>query len=1029
VKIALVALSILVALVLGAALIVPGLIDWTPYRARIAAEIGAVTGRDVAIGGPLSFSMLPAPHLSAGDVRIASVPGAEDPTLMSARSVDLEMALLPLLRGDLAIREVVLVEPRLVLETLPDGRRNWPRIAIGTGDLSVARLSVERGQISWIDRKAGRRYDVAGIGGTLTGLGTGSTTTLVGSANMDGIPFTVDLAAQAASALGAVPFTVKLGADGVAGEASFGGLWLAEGAVQGDLAVTGADLAAALRRFGIDAPPGAAARFAARAALRAGARDIALTGLSVELGDLRAAGTAALALGNAPRLDLGLAANRIAAAPWLGLDGASDGTAVSMAVLRRLDGIVLPPGLTGRFSLSAEAVETGSAFLRDVRLDAGFSGGTISIADLSAALPGAGRLRLAGSVTPAAAGTAATLTAALDADDLRGLLDWAGIDVDRVPGAKLRRFSLAFSWSGTLADFRITGLDATIDGARVTGALAFAAGDRPGIGLRLAIDRLDIDAYRPDGAPPLIGSAIDDPSWRAYLAGLADGIDATLDLTLGDVTLDRLRFADIRLDAGLSSGTLGLRTAALRGPGGLRLSASGRIDDAAAFDGMDLALSVAAEDPAPALRLARQPGLAALFDGQAAAVDGRLHGDLAALSLDADIRALGGSLALGGMIGSGSPLPTADLRMRLTQEDLGALLARLSPSLGLPRPLGGADLYAHLVSTGEAAALEDVQGRIGPVELAGRGDVILAAGGRPRVAAALRTTALALDTLLPERWHDREAALAGQWSARPIDLAGLGAFDGSLVLTAASLSWGPWRLDGTDVSLALADGTLSLKRLTGGIAGGRLGVTGTLAPLDGQAALGLAVDLVGADAGLVLHEGLGATQIGGTLDLGFAGSSRGGSLAGLVAGLEGRGLIALRDATIDGFDLAAVDRLLADPGAPVAFLDSLRRALDGGRSRFAAVNATYTVGAGVLRADDLRLAGDVARGTGSLAFDLPRWSIDLVTRFAFHARQAAGELGIAAQGAPGAPVRRLDTQALQDYVAARAAAAIAPARP
>jgi hypothetical protein len=63
-------LLILLALLVAAVLVVPGQLDWTPYRARIAQEIGGLTGRAVTIDGPVSFEMLPMPRLVAGDVRV-----------------------------------------------------------------------------------------------------------------------------------------------------------------------------------------------------------------------------------------------------------------------------------------------------------------------------------------------------------------------------------------------------------------------------------------------------------------------------------------------------------------------------------------------------------------------------------------------------------------------------------------------------------------------------------------------------------------------------------------------------------------------------------------------------------------------------------------------------------------------------------------------------------------------------------------------------------------------------------------------
>src|ERR1700754_4808249 len=98
-----VGLVVVLVLLIAAILVVPGQIDWTPYRGRIAEEIGALAGRPVAIDGAVSFEMLPTPRLTAGDVRIASVPGAEVPDFLTATGVDLRVSLFPLLLGRIEV--------------------------------------------------------------------------------------------------------------------------------------------------------------------------------------------------------------------------------------------------------------------------------------------------------------------------------------------------------------------------------------------------------------------------------------------------------------------------------------------------------------------------------------------------------------------------------------------------------------------------------------------------------------------------------------------------------------------------------------------------------------------------------------------------------------------------------------------------------------------------------------------------------------------------------------------------------------
>jgi len=114
-----------VVLLVAAALIVPGMIDWNGYKSQIAAQVKAATGRDLAIGGNLDLAVLPSPHLSAADVRFASIPGATEPAMVRLRTLDVQVRFLPLLGGRIEVASVTLVEPIIVLERLADGRENW----------------------------------------------------------------------------------------------------------------------------------------------------------------------------------------------------------------------------------------------------------------------------------------------------------------------------------------------------------------------------------------------------------------------------------------------------------------------------------------------------------------------------------------------------------------------------------------------------------------------------------------------------------------------------------------------------------------------------------------------------------------------------------------------------------------------------------------------------------------------------------------------------------------------------------------
>ena len=164
---ALIALGCLVVVLVAGALIAPSFIDWNKYKDPIQAEAERLTGRDVSVGGHLSFSILPSPALSADDVRIANIPGAKAEDFARLKALRVKVAFLPLLTGHIQVKQITLVEPKISLEVTADGMRNWifanagaeskaQDQAGGRGLLQAVRLDnfvIENGDITFRDEQ------------------------------------------------------------------------------------------------------------------------------------------------------------------------------------------------------------------------------------------------------------------------------------------------------------------------------------------------------------------------------------------------------------------------------------------------------------------------------------------------------------------------------------------------------------------------------------------------------------------------------------------------------------------------------------------------------------------------------------------------------------------------------------------------------------------------------------------------------------------------------------------------------------
>ena len=121
----LIGLAVLVVLLVAAAFAGPLFVPTDRIKADIAREVEKATGRTLAIDGNLKFRILPAPGLSAKGVRLSNAPAGSAPDMLRLQGAAIEVALLPLISGNIQVSRIVLSEPDILLEQYADGTNNW----------------------------------------------------------------------------------------------------------------------------------------------------------------------------------------------------------------------------------------------------------------------------------------------------------------------------------------------------------------------------------------------------------------------------------------------------------------------------------------------------------------------------------------------------------------------------------------------------------------------------------------------------------------------------------------------------------------------------------------------------------------------------------------------------------------------------------------------------------------------------------------------------------------------------------------
>ncbi len=169
-----------VLLVLAAGGIAAVLLNFDPdqYKPDIEAAVTRATGRTLTLNGKIAVKLSLAPTLHVADAAFANPPGFSRPQMATLGALDLQIALLPLISGDIHIERLIMIKPDILLETNTAGQPNWrfnppgaagtapPRTAEGapaggvtqpeTASVSVSTLSIQDGQVGFRDDRTGK---------------------------------------------------------------------------------------------------------------------------------------------------------------------------------------------------------------------------------------------------------------------------------------------------------------------------------------------------------------------------------------------------------------------------------------------------------------------------------------------------------------------------------------------------------------------------------------------------------------------------------------------------------------------------------------------------------------------------------------------------------------------------------------------------------------------------------------------------------------------------------------------------------
>lgn len=1044
----------IVILALSAALAVPYFVDWGAQRLEVEAQLSRALGARVSVAGAIDMRLLPTPSLTLE--RVAVEDGG--PVSGSAQSAHFEIAVAPLLRGQIEVLEARLERPRveIALDGLPMGGASRAR------DLKFERIVLRNGAVGL--NLGGRRVmldklDLDARAASLDGPFKGD-----GAVNRDGVrtPFRFSTAEREGERL-----RFKLVVDSAAGwpRAEFDGAFVAGGRLEGRAVVAG-KLGATPWRIAGDMASDAQGARATQIEARLGEEETLAS----------ASGEGELAFGETPRAHLRLSARQLDLDRLRSAEtGDGAGVDAALASLSRAGALAI--------DLQADVATLAGDTISGLVGKLTAAAGAPARLDLSAALPG--RTRGALSFDPAATPIAGRVE--LHSEDWPRFARWAGQVAPAASGAlrslTARDAGLSGDFTARPGGFDLAGLTLTLGKTRYSGNVGFrsaAPGRRANVEADLAASALDLDAL---------------PDFSAFEAG---DVDLAIRLDARAVRVARAGQAPV------SAGRIVLAMA--RDAGGLRLErlkvddvAGAQIEARANFGrgGGRVEFSSAAQDfraPADILRRLAPGAVSAALAARAGALSPmRLAGS-------AEFLRIGEALAptaftvdgeAGGARLSGRMVPAADgkTQSQLTIEsaDGAVLLAQLGAPVFDLAGVGPGRISVEASGRAGEPANARIAARFGPsvVDFDGTLDLDLLqprAEGRlamrsPDIAPLARGLELAFPELtasLPLEATARASYAEGRLRLEAIaaSLAGTrvegaatrgadGAIDGALRLERLSLPWlasvvlgpaqparakavwsdlrfapdaaapPPTRLNLEARTLDIAAGLIGVNgRMKLDLAPGRLALNEAAAEVAGARVEGrLSLRRDGAEASIAGQARIAnlaldlpslKTRLGFSLD--FAGA--GASAAALVGSLAGGGAGEATELRLPRSDPSAALRVVEAAETEKIAIDeasvarALERELDRAEARLPATRLDVALLGGVLKLT----APGVETG-----LDLRTLSLDQRNRLAAPTapkgwKGAPPEADVRFTGAISAPQRSVDGSALTQALAARAIA-------
>lgn len=116
--------ALLIVIILIAGYVVLSSYDFNKFKPQIVKAVKDATGRELFLGGDIDLKIGLSPALTVEDVRFQNASWGSRPYLAKLKRFEVQVAIIPLISGNVKIKRLILIEPDILIETDKNGKSN-----------------------------------------------------------------------------------------------------------------------------------------------------------------------------------------------------------------------------------------------------------------------------------------------------------------------------------------------------------------------------------------------------------------------------------------------------------------------------------------------------------------------------------------------------------------------------------------------------------------------------------------------------------------------------------------------------------------------------------------------------------------------------------------------------------------------------------------------------------------------------------------------------------------------------------------